>query len=132
VVYLSLIEDYKMQNSLTPDQIAANLRFQDAIDQHLVQIGQVKQISQTTGCAEEEGSKSMRPETAQDQHDEMMAENKLKLVPKAEFEALLQDNGVSPLPPVSSTAFDPIANAMENHPGLTREKAEEMARAFGF
>ena len=61
-----------------------------------------------------------------------MAAKKLKLVPKEEFEALLKENGVSSLPPVSSTAFDPIANAMENHPGLTREKAEEMARAFGF
>lgn len=121
-----------MQNSLTPDQIATNLRFQDAIDQHLVRIGQAKQISQTTGCAEEEWSKSMRPVTAQDQHDEMMAANKLKLAPKAEFEALLQENGVSSSPPVPSTAFDPIANAMERHPGLTREKAEEMARAFGF
>jgi hypothetical protein len=30
------------------------------------------------------------------------------------------------------TAFDPIENAMRAHPGLTRERAEEMARAAGF
>lgn len=28
--------------------------------------------------------------------------------------------------------FDPIASAMETHPGLTREEAEEEARAMGF
>lgn len=27
---------------------------------------------------------------------------------------------------------DPLEIAMENHPGLTREEAEEMAEAFGF
>lgn len=119
-----------MQNSLTPEQIRANLKFQDLIDQHLVKIGQVKQINETPEFNEEE--QNMRPETAQDQHDEMMAANKLKLVPKAEFEALLQENGVSSSPPVSSTAYDPIEQALKNHPGLTREEAEEMARAFGF
>jgi hypothetical protein len=28
--------------------------------------------------------------------------------------------------------YDPIANAMARHPGLTRAEAEEMAEAFGF
>ena len=28
--------------------------------------------------------------------------------------------------------FDPIESAMKRHPGLTREKAEEMAESFGF
>jgi hypothetical protein len=27
--------------------------------------------------------------------------------------------------------YDPIENAMRRHPSLTREKAEEMATAFG-
>ena len=27
---------------------------------------------------------------------------------------------------------DPLEIAVENHPGLTREEAEEMAEAFGF
>jgi hypothetical protein len=34
--------------------------------------------------------------------------------------------------PAPKTYFDPIASAMAQHPGLTREKAEEMARDFGF
>jgi hypothetical protein len=29
-------------------------------------------------------------------------------------------------------ALDPIEAAMRRHPGLTREKAEEMVEAFGF
>ena len=28
--------------------------------------------------------------------------------------------------------YDPIENAMRQHPGLTRAEAEEMAEAFGF
>lgn len=28
--------------------------------------------------------------------------------------------------------FDPIASAMERHPGLTREEAEEFVHQFGF
>jgi hypothetical protein len=32
----------------------------------------------------------------------------------------------------SSPDYDPIAVAMAEHPGLTRETAEEMAKAFGF
>lgn len=28
--------------------------------------------------------------------------------------------------------LDPISQAMEDHPGLTRKEAEEMARLFGF
>ena len=61
----------------------------------------------------------------------MLTSRKPKLLPRAEFEALLKERSGSSSQPVSSTAFDPIENAMKNHPGLTREKAEEMARAFG-
>lgn len=121
-----------MQNSLTPEQVEANMKLQDLIDQHLVKIGQVKQVSQTSESNEDDLTISAAPETAQDQHDEMLVNSKLKLAPKKEFEALLQEKGVNSSPPVPSTAFDPIANAMERHPGLTREEAEEMARAFGF
>lgn len=74
----------------------------------------------------------VRPESAQDQHDEMMASRKPKLLPRAEFEALLKERSAASSQPVSSTAFDPIENAMKRHPGLTREEAEEMAKAFGF
>jgi hypothetical protein len=31
-----------------------------------------------------------------------------------------------------ATGFDPIATAMENNPGLTREEAKRHARALGF
>ena len=34
--------------------------------------------------------------------------------------------------PVPDVSFDPIENAMRQHPGLTREQAEELAVAFGF
>jgi hypothetical protein len=33
---------------------------------------------------------------------------------------------------LEQSAYDPIQNAMQRHPGLTKEKAEEMARALGF
>lgn len=46
---------------------------------------------------------------------------------------ILARNSASPRPDVSaSDLYDPIAEAMAQHPGLTREKAEEMAEAFGF
>jgi hypothetical protein len=77
-------------------------------------------------------SKNMRPETAQDQHDQMPALDKNKMATPEELAALLQERSGNSSPPMSSTAFDPIALAMENHPGLTREKAEAMAEAFGF
>jgi hypothetical protein len=35
-------------------------------------------------------------------------------------------------PDASSDSYDPIENAMQRHPGLLREEAEEMAKAFGF
>ena len=35
-------------------------------------------------------------------------------------------------PATSSREYDPIANAMRQHPGLTRERAEEIAAAFGY
>ena len=33
---------------------------------------------------------------------------------------------------LAEATYNPIANAMERHPGLTEEKAEAMAKAFGF
>ncbi len=32
----------------------------------------------------------------------------------------------------SETTYDPILEATKRHPGLTKEKALEMAQAFGF
>jgi hypothetical protein len=72
--------------------------------------------------------------------NEQIANMKLKLAPKSELKKLLN----KPKEPESkklkskksessgSQSYDPIANAMERFPGLTREKAEEMAQAFGF
>jgi hypothetical protein len=34
--------------------------------------------------------------------------------------------------PQMPPSFDPIQAAVDRHPGLTEEKAEEIARAFGF
>ncbi len=73
----------------------------------------------------------MRPETAQDQQNEALVANP-KLGTREELAALLNEKSATSSPALSSTAFDPIEQPMKNHPILTREKAEEMARAFGF
>jgi hypothetical protein len=59
--------------------------------------------------------------TAQQQHDDMLANTPLKLASQEEFKKVLEQ-----------CSYDPIQNAMQRHPGLTKEKAEEMARALGF
>ena len=56
---------------------------------------------------------------AQQQHDEAMTT--AKSVSRKKLKKLLEE-----------VSYDPIANAMERHPGLTEEKAEAMAKAFGF
>jgi hypothetical protein len=43
--------------------------------------------------------------------------------------ALLAKNAATSSPEES---YDPIESAMRDHPTLTRELAEEMAKAFGF
>ena len=62
----------------------------------------------------------MRPKSEQDEYNEAVANMRLKLAPKKDFEKLLND------------LYDSIANAMKRHPKLTEEEAEAMARAFGF
>jgi hypothetical protein len=62
--------------------------------------------------------------TAQQQQDEELANTEPKLIPKEELKKMIEEN--------SEQTFDPIANAMKRHPGLTPEIAEKMARAFGF
>jgi len=62
--------------------------------------------------------------TVQEQQDEELANTEPKLIPKEELAKMIEEN--------SEQAFDPIANAMKRHPGLTPEMAEKMARAFGF
>lgn len=54
---------------------------------------------------------------------------------REKLEALLAAKSASSAQPSPSTAqgaFDPLSLAMKDHPGLTREGAEQMARAFGF
>ena len=72
----------------------------------------------------------MRPMSEQEIWNEQVANRKLKLAPKSELKKLL--NKSKEPESSSSQSYDPIANAMARFPGLTREKAEEMAQAFGF
>ena len=69
---------------------------------------------------------------AQRQHDASLKVS----VPTPQQVQMLKDylakhDGISSLDP-SSDAYDPISLAMARNPKLTREKAEEFARAFGF
>lgn len=61
--------------------------------------------------------------TEQQQYNAALISTRVKLAPSIALKEALQ-------PP--NEAYDPIANAMKRHPGLTRELAEEMARDFGF
>ena len=77
----------------------------------------------------------MRPMSEQEIWNEQVANMKLKLAPQAELKKLLNKSKESKSKQSessSSQSYDPIANAMERFPGLTREKAEEIATAFGF
>ena len=62
----------------------------------------------------------MRPKSEQDEYNEAVANMRLKLAPKKDFERLLNES------------YDPIANAMRRHPKLTKEEAVAMAKEFGF
>ena len=62
----------------------------------------------------------MRPMSEQEIWNENVANMRLKLAPKKDFERLLNDS------------YDPIANAMRRHPKLTEEEAMAFAKAFGF
>lgn len=72
---------------------------------------------------------------AQQQHDDALAKRKpMTPAMAAELKQHLRaaSGAASSAPPTQSTTFDPIANAMERNPGLTRETAEQMADEFGF
>ena len=70
--------------------------------------------------------------------DEQEQFNETLVVPKLTPEQVqLMSDYLEKVPPTAkldprSVHYDPIAAAMAKHPGLTREEAEEMARAFGF
>ena len=70
---------------------------------------------------------------AQRKHDKAMA-SRAPGEPgsKQRVEALLKKKKSASSPRRQPTAFDPLASAVSQNPGLTREEAEEMARAFGF
>ena len=56
----------------------------------------------------------------QQEFDELNAKRIIQLAPCQEFARALDQS------------YDPIENALKRFPGLTREKAEAMAKAFGF
>jgi hypothetical protein len=62
--------------------------------------------------------------TEQEQFNEMMVSRKIKLAPAKQMKELLQG--------AKNESYDPIESAMKDNPTLTRELAEEMAKAFGF
>jgi hypothetical protein len=72
----------------------------------------------------------MRPETAQDQQDEVLSKCIENLKSRRSFKAVLAE--VDVVVDVPSTAYDPLVRVLIENPSLTRKKAEEMAKAFGF
>ena len=66
----------------------------------------------------------MSSKTEQQQFNEMLVSRKIKLAPAKQMKELLQK--------AKNESYDPIESAMKDHPTLTRETAEEMAKAFGF
>lgn len=69
---------------------------------------------------------------AQQQHDLEMADYKPTPGSRQRLEASLARKKAASSATLPPGASDPIAVAMRNHPGLTREEAEKMAEAFGF
>lgn len=69
---------------------------------------------------------------AQQQHDQAMNPNPDLTGSRKRLEALLAKKSASSSRPSQPRGFDPIALAMQDHPGLTREEAERDARAAGF
>jgi vacuolar-type H+-ATPase subunit D/Vma8 len=66
----------------------------------------------------------MSSKTEQEQFNEMLVSTKIKLAPAKQMKELLQK--------AKNESYDPIESAMKDNPTLTRELAEEMAKAFGF
>ena len=66
----------------------------------------------------------MSSKTEQEQFNETLLSTKIKLAPAKRMKELLKGAKNEP--------YDPIESAMKDNPTLTREMAEEMAKAFGF
>lgn len=69
---------------------------------------------------------------AQDEHDYRMSKRRSLEGSKQKLEALLKEKNGSSQAPSQPELQDPIEAAMRNNPGLTRQKAVEMAEKFGF
>lgn len=77
----------------------------------------------------------MRPLSAQQEHDLANEGTRGKnLAPHSELKALLDQQSESSSSETSSpnTGDDWEAQTLRNHPGLTREKLNQMVDAFGF
>lgn len=68
----------------------------------------------------------------QDEHDYRMSKRKSLSGTRHKLEALLREKNASSQAKSQPESQDPIATAIANNPGLTREKALEMAEKFGF
>ena len=75
---------------------------------------------------------------AQEEHDYLMSQRMkdgkpiLEKGSRERLEKLLAKKGATSSDRRQASELGPIEWALKNHPGLTREKAEEMAEAFGF
>lgn len=71
---------------------------------------------------------------AQEKHDYLMSKRRIKSLEgtKPAMEALLETKRASSPAQSTNECLDPIEAAIKNNPGLTREKAAEMAEKFGF
>ena len=76
----------------------------------------------------------MRPETAQDQQNEILEQPLPKDFKgdKQLLQSLLAEKEKISSEQVPSTAYDPIASAMRDNPNLTREAAEKFMDDMGY
>lgn len=70
-------------------------------------------------------------QTAQERHDRAMSRASKRMAKRTPEEKAESKRKLETLLAERST-LGPIEAAMRNHPGLTREKAEEMATLLGF
>jgi hypothetical protein len=96
-------------------------------------MGKPKKEDQTTSTQQdsEQSEKGYLVETdpVQDQHDLDMMMSQVKPAPLAELEAFLETKSEETLPPALDEGE--IRELQKRFPTLSREKALEMARAFG-
>ena len=99
------------------------------IDRILINIGAVVPMDMTISLPYE-SDQAMKPESAQDQQDELLSQGIGQLKTRRTFEAVIAEVVTGKTMPL--TAYDPLEQVLRDNPTLTREKAEEMAQAFGF